>query len=136
MNDQIGIVIVTHGRLGEFLLDTCAMITGENSSIISVSVQAGDDVDETRDRIESAIKKVKGVKGVILLVDMFGGTPSNISLSFLGADDVEVVTGVNLPMLTKLRSLGPDIGLRDAASTLKDYGREHIKVANEYLAGE
>ena len=136
MSNQIGVVIVTHGRLGEILLDTCTMIVGESSSIISISVQAGDDVDETRDRIEKAIKDVRGDKGVILLVDMFGGTPSNISLSFLGAEDVEVVTGVNLPMLTKLRSLGSDISLRDAASALRDYGREHIKVANEYLAGE
>lgn len=136
MKSQIGIVIITHGRLGEILLDTCVMITGESGSIISISVQAGDDVDETRERIASAIQEVKGAKGAILLVDMFGGTPSNISLSFLGAEGIEVVTGVNLPMLTKLRSLSADITLREAASALRDYGREHIKVATEYLAGD
>jgi PTS system mannose-specific IIA component len=135
MKNQIGIVIITHGRLGEALLDTCSMITGECGSITSISVQAGDDVGETRDQIASAIKGVKGGRGVILLVDMFGGTPSNISLSFLGTDDIEVVTGVNLPMLTKLRSLGADTTLHEAASVLRDYGREHIKVATEYLAG-
>lgn len=135
MKSQIGIVIITHGTLGDALLDTCSMITGESKGITSISVQAGDDVSETRDRIGIAIEKVKGEKGVILLVDMFGGTPSNISLSFLGTDDIEVVTGVNLPMLTKLRSLGPDNSLREAASALRDYGREHIKVATEYLAG-
>ena len=136
MKNQIGIVIVTHGNLGEALLDTCSMITGEGGAITSISVHAGDDVEETRDRIAAAIDGVKGDKGVILLVDMFGGTPSNISLSFLGADEIEVVTGVNLPMLTKLRSLGVDITLHEAASVLRDYGRQHIKVATEYLAGD
>jgi len=135
MSSQIGIVIVTHGNLGDVLLDTCRMIVGECSGLESVSVQAGDDVEETRDRIAGAIRKVKGEKGVILLVDMFGGTPSNISLSFLGSNGIEVVTGVNLPMLTKLRGLGEGVTLRDAASLLRDYGREHIKVAAEYLAG-
>lgn len=134
MKNQIGIVIVTHGNLGEALLQTCTMITGESGGIRSISVQAGDDVGETRDRIVSAIAEVKGNKGVILLVDMFGGTPSNISLSFLGKEDIEVVTGVNLPMLTKLRSLEAVNTLHEAASALRDYGREHIKVATEYLA--
>ncbi len=136
MKNQIGIVIITHGNLGEALLDTCSMITGESGRITSISVQAGDDVEDTRDRIASAIDGVKGDKGVILVVDMFGGTPSNISLSFLGGDDIEVVTGVNLPMLTKLRSLGADVTLREAACALRDYGQEHIKVATEYLAGD
>lgn len=134
MKDQIGIVIITHGSLGQALLETCSMITGESGPIRSISVQAGDDVAMTRERIVKAIKEVRGDKGVILLVDMFGGTPSNISLSFLGKDDIEVVTGVNLPMLTKLRSLEMDTTLHEAASTLRDYGRSHIKVATEYLA--
>jgi len=135
MKRQIGIVIVTHGSLGEALLSTCGMIIGENGGMITaISVTAGDDVEETRGRIAEAIKKVNGGKGVILLVDMFGGTPSNISLSFLDTDSIEVVTGVNLPMLTKLNSIGADITLREAASALRDYGREHIKVAAEYLA--
>jgi PTS system mannose-specific IIA component len=136
LKSQIGIVLVTHGRLGESLLETCVMITGDTGGIASVSVQAGDDVDETRDRIAAAIKSVRGAKGTILLVDMFGGTPSNISLSFLGGEDIEVVTGVNLPMLTKLRGLAEDVTLNEAASVLRDYGREHIKVATEYLEGE
>ena len=67
---------------------------------------------------------------------MFGGTPSNIGLSFLGEKDVEVVTGVNLPMVTKLRGLSQDLSLREAATVLSGYGREHIKVATEYLAGD
>ena len=136
MLNGIGIVVVTHGNLGESLLDTCRMITGSIAGITSVSVQSGDNVEETRKRIVGAIKSVEGEKGVILLVDMFGGTPSNLSLSFLGEGAVEVVTGVNLPMLTKLRSLDRETSLREAASVLRDYGREHIKVATEYLAGD
>jgi PTS system mannose-specific IIA component len=136
MKSQIGIVIVTHGNLGEALLETCSMITGESGGITSISVQAGNDVEETRSRIADAIEGVNRGKGVVLLVDMFGGTPSNISLSFLGEDDIEVVTGVNLPMLTKLHSLGDDVTLRTAACLLRDYGREHIKVATEYLTGD
>lgn len=136
MSNQIGIVIVTHGNLGEALLDTCRMITGECGAATSVSVQSGDDVEDTRGRIARSIEEVRGEKGVVLLVDMFGGTPSNISLSFLGTEAVEVVTGVNLPMLTKLRSLGNDMTLHEAATVLRDYGQEHIKVATEYLAGE
>ena len=136
MDHGFGVVIVTHGDLGESLLATCRMITGERPGMTSVAVQAGDGVDEIRERIASAIDQVKGKKGVILLVDMFGGTPSNIGLSFLGEKDVEVVTGVNLPMVTKLRGLSPDLSLREAAAVLSGYGREHIKVATEYLAGD
>jgi len=133
MKSEIGILIITHGSLADALLETCRMITGENENILSISVQAGDNVEKTRDLIAGAIDRIRGPKGVILLVDMFGGTPSNISLSFLGQEDIEVVTGVNLPMLTKLHSLGADNTLREAASILRDYGREHIKVASEYL---
>ena len=136
MDHGFGVVIVTHGDLGESLLATCRMITGERPGITSVAVLAEDGVDEIRERIASAIDQVKGKKGVILLVDMFGGTPSNIGLSFLGEKDVEVVTGVNLPMVTKLRGLSQDLSLREAATVLSGYGREHIKVATEYLAGD
>lgn len=136
MDQGFGVVIVTHGELGASLLDTCRMITGERPGITSVAVQPGHGVDDIRERIAAAIDQVRGQKGVILLVDMFGGTPSNIGLSFLGEKDVEVVTGVNLPMITKLRGLAPDLSLRETAAVLSEYGREHIKVATEYLAGD
>jgi PTS system mannose-specific IIA component len=136
MEQGFGVVIITHGDLGESLLDTCRMITGEISGLVSVSVGSRDDVDVVRGKISAAIEKVKGAGGVILLVDMFGGTPSNIALSFLTGKDVEVVTGVNLPMMTKLFGFGPEMSLHDAAVLLRDYGREHIKVATEYLTGD
>jgi PTS system mannose-specific IIA component len=136
MEQGFGVVVITHGNLGESLLDTCRMITGEISGLTHVSVGSKDDVNLVRGKISSAIEKVKGPMGVILLVDMFGGTPSNIALSFLTGKDIEVVTGVNLPMLTKLFAFGAEMSLHDAAVLLRDYGREHVKVATEYLTGD
>jgi PTS system mannose-specific IIA component len=136
MEQGFGVVVVTHGNLGESLLDTCRMITGEISGLTSVSIGSTDDVELVRGKISTAIEEVRGPMGVILLVDMFGGTPSNIALSFLTGKDVEVVTGVNLPMLTKLFAFEPEMSLHDAAVLLRDYGREHIKVATEYLTGD
>ena len=133
MVKDFGVVVVAHGDLGRSLRDTCGMITGDVSGIQSVSIDSSDDVDLVRGKISAAIEEVKGPKGVILFVDMFGGTPSNIALSFLAGKDVEVVTGVNLPMLTKLFSMDSGASLHDAAVLLRDYGREHIKVATEYL---
>lgn len=136
MEQGFGVVIITHGSLGESLLETCRMITGQISGLTSVTVGSKDDVDMVRGKISKAIEEVRGPDGVILFVDMFGGTPSNIALSYLAGKDVEVVTGVNLPMLTKLFAFGPEMSLHDAAVLLRDYGREHIKVATEYLSGD
>jgi len=135
MIKEFGVVVVAHGDLGRSLKETCGMITGDVSRIQSVSIDSSDNVEVVRGKISAAIDEVRGGRGVILLVDMFGGTPSNIALSFLGGEDLEVVTGVNLPMLTKLFSLDPETSLHDAAVLLRDYGREHIKVATEYLTG-
>ncbi|MBN2720142.1 MAG: hypothetical protein JXR72_03460 [Proteobacteria bacterium] len=135
MIKEFGVVVVAHGDLGRSLKETCGMITGDVSRIQSVSIDSSDNVEVVRGKISAAIDEVRGSRGVILLVDMFGGTPSNIALSFLGGEDLEVVTGVNLPMLTKLFSIDPETSLHDAAVLLRDYGREHIKVATEYLTG-
>ncbi len=135
MKETLGIVVVTHGDLGRALVETSRMITGAPRRIVSVSVAAADDGEKVRREIADAIRQVEGEKGTLLLVDMFGGTPSNIGLSFLGQKKIEVVTGVNLPMMTKLSHLDPSLGLPEAAAVLRDYGREHIKVAAEYLKG-
>jgi PTS system mannose-specific IIA component len=134
--NSFGVVVVSHGGLGQSLLETCRMITGEMSGVVSVSIGSSDDVELVRGKISDAIEEVKGPGGTILLVDMFGGTPSNIALSFLTGKDIEVVTGVNLPMLTKLFAFGSEVPLHEAAVILRDYGREHIKVATEYLTGD
>lgn len=136
MTGKFGAVLVTHGSLGEALVETCRLITREFENITHVAVNASDDVAAVRARIENAIAEVKGSGGTILFVDMFGGTPSNISLSFLSEGSVEVVTGVNLPMLTKLANLETSVDLDEAAAMLRDYGRLHIKVAAEYLSGK
>ncbi len=136
MAEKFGVVLVTHGDLGQALMETCSLITGQLKNLAYVSVGASDDVDKIRDEIEKAIKEVNGENGCLLLVDMFGGTPSNISLSFLREGRTEVITGVNLPMLTKLYNLDSSLNIRQAAAVLKDYGRDHIKVAAEYLSGD
>ncbi len=136
MIEGIGIVLVTHGGLGEALVDTCASITGKLENMVHVAVKASDGVEDVRENIGRAIESVKGVRGAILLVDMFGGTPSNIGLSFLAEGEVEVVTGVNLPMLLKVATFDNTTSLGEAARTLRDYGRQHIKVAAEYLSGK
>ena len=136
MVGKFGTVLVTHGSLGEALVETCRLITREFENITQVAVNASDDVAAVRARIEKAIEEVNGPGGTILFVDMFGGTPSNISLSFLSGGNVEVVTGVNLPMLTKLSNLDDSLTLGEAAAVLRDYGRNHIKVAAEYLSGK
>jgi len=136
MVKDFGVVVVTHGNLGQSLLETCRMITGEMSGVLSVPIDSRDDGELVRGKISAAIEEVRGPRGVILFVDMFGGTPSNVALSFLTGKDIEVVTGVNLPMLTKLFAFGPEIPLHEAAVLLRDYGREHIKVATEYLTGD
>ena len=136
MVGKFGTVLVTHGSLGEALVETCRLITREFENITQVAVNASDDVAAVRARIEKAIEEVNGPGGTILFVDMFGGTPSNISLSFLSEGNVEVVTGVNLPMLTKLSNLDDSLTLAEAAAVLRDYGRNHIKVAAEYLSGK
>jgi len=134
MSARIGAVLVTHGNLGKSLLDTCEMITGPIRGITHVSISARDDVEEVRKNITKAINDVRGPDGTLLLVDMFGGTPSNIGITFLEPEQVEVVTGVNLPMLTKLTNLDPNLTLRETASIMRKYGSEHIKVASEYLS--
>lgn len=136
MVGKFGTVLVTHGSLGEALVETCRLITLEFDNITQVAVNASDDVAAVRASIEKAIEEVNGPGGTILFVDMFGGTPSNISLSFLSENNVEVVTGVNLPMLTKLSNLDDSLTLGEAAAVLRDYGRNHIKVAAEYLSGK
>ena len=136
MVKDFGVVVVTHGNLGQSLLETCKMITGEMSGVLSVPIDSRDDGELVRTKISAAIEEVRGPRGVILFVDMFGGTPSNVALSFLTGKDIEVVTGVNLPMLTKLFAFGSEIPLHEAAVLLRDYGREHIKVATEYLTGD
>lgn len=130
---MIGVVICTHAGLAGALLDTAKMIVGEFPAAVAVSVQPGDGPEQIRSALQAGIKSVDDGSGVMLLVDMFGGTPSNIALSLL-ADDREVITGVNLPMLLKLYTSreGP---LPEVASRVARHSRDNTLVAGELLRG-
>lgn len=129
---MIGVVLCTHHRLGEALLEAAQMIVGEFSHVASVAVMPGDDMEPLLAQISAAITKVDTGSGVVVLCDMFGGTPSNLSISFLG-DQVEIVTGVNLPMLLKLFTCRGQMSLPKAATTIRSHGSQNILVAGELL---
>jgi mannose PTS system EIIA component len=131
---MIGIVIVTHGELGTELLRTAQEIVGKFPSVEAVSVQASEQIDKARKKIEASLQRVSDGSGVLILTDLFGGTPSNLVLSYLEAGRLEVVTGVNLPMLMKLPSLREERDLRTLADSLAKYGQRNILVASEFLA--
>jgi len=131
---SIGVVIVTHYRLGEEFLQALRLIVPEAPTFYAVSVEPTQTVEEMRSGISSALGAADQGEGVLVLTDMFGGTPSNISLSFLHEHHVEVVTGFNLPMLVKVPSIRQHTGpLRDAADHLRETGQRAIQLATQYL---
>jgi PTS system mannose-specific IIA component len=132
----IGVVVVTHGQLANELVNAAEMIVGDLPQFTAVSIGWHDDVNDAREDISQAIERVRGEEGVLLLTDMFGGTPSNIGMTFLEKDGVEVITGVNLPMLIKLASLRRSSDLLGVAKEMRDHGRNAIWVASDLLRGE
>ena len=133
---MIGVVVVTHGQLANELVNAAEMIVGDLPQFAAVSIGWHDEVNDARADIEAAIARVQGDGGVLILTDMFGGTPSNLGLTFLEANRVEVITGVNLPMLIKLASLRGSQDLQSAAREMRDHGRNAIWVASDLLKGE
>ena len=131
---MIGVLVVTHGRLAMELVNATKMIAGDMEHIQAVSIGWNDDVNDAHERMRSAVKQLDQGQGVLVLTDMFGGTPSNIALTFLEKDRVEVVTGVNLPMLIKLASVQAEEGLRQVAQKIRTQGQKSIYVASEVLA--
>lgn len=131
---RIAGVIVTHGHLAGELLAAAEMIVGPISFITAVSIGWHDDVDAARDEVQRAITRVTQGAGVLLLTDMFGGTPTNIASMFLDEGKVEVVTGVNLPMVIKLASQTTTGSLTETARRICDLGREGIYLAGDLLA--
>jgi len=130
----IGVVIITHRNLGEELLRTAEEIVGKLPAVEAVSIHASERIDKARGKIEAAIKAVDSGSGVLIFTDMFGGTPSNLGLSFLKKDSLEVITGVNLPMLIKLASLRQEGSLKEVAQRLCRYGQKNILAASDFLA--
>jgi len=132
----VGVVVVTHGQLATELLNAAEMIVGDLPGFSAVSIGWHDDVDVARSAIARAVEKVDRGRGVLLLTDMFGGTPSNLALTFLEADQVEVVTGVNLPMLIKLAKVPDAADLLSLARSLCEHGRANIRVASDLLRAD
>lgn len=133
---MIGIVIVTHCNLGLELIRSAEFIVGKLTRTRAVSLNPGEQDEDLRRKIAEAIEQVDNGEGVIVLTDMFGGTPSNISLSFLSDGKVEVVTGVNLPMLIGMTSKREGLTLNQAAQEIKNSGLRSIALAGEILRKE
>ena len=133
---MIGIVIVTHCQLGEALIGAAEFIIGSRpESIESVSIDLSENAEKLRGKIDRGIKKVMGQEGVIILTDMFGGTPSNLSYSFLEEGHIEVLSGVNLPILIQAVNRRKKMELDQLAANLEAFGKKSISLASGILKG-
>jgi PTS system mannose-specific IIA component len=133
---MIGLVLVTHGRLANEFRAALEHVVGAQTQIETVSIGPEDDVERRRKDIIDAVDKVSDGSGVILLTDMFGGTPSNLAISVMEAGKIEVVAGVNLPMLIKIASVRGDEPLTDVIAEAQEAGRKYINVASQVLNGK
>lgn len=133
---MIGMILVTHGRLGSEMIATLEHVVGPQTRIASVSIGPEDDMEQRRREILDRMNEVDEGQGVVLLTDMFGGTPSNLAISFLDKGNVEVVVGVNLPMLIKLAKVRASLPLEEAVVCGQAAGRKYINVASKLLAVE
>src|SRR3954470_13155109 len=133
---MIGVLVVTHGQLAIELVKAAEMIVGALPQFVAVSIGWHDDVTAAREAMAKAIQQGQGPAGVLILTDMFGGTPSNLGLTFLETNRVEVITGVNLPMLIKLAGLQTSSDLLKVAREMCDNGRNAIWVASDLLHAE
>ena len=133
---MIGVVVVTHGQLATELVNAAETIVGDLPRFAAVSIGWHEDTQDAREEIEQAIGRVRQDDGVLILTDMFGGTPSNLAMTFLTEGQVEVITGVNLPMLIKLANLSDRSDLLAVAREMREHGRHAIWVASDLLRGE
>jgi len=132
---MIGLVLVTHGQLAQEFRAAMEHVVGPQEAVDTISIGPDDDMERRRQDILAAVKRVDTGDGVVLLTDMFGGTPSNLAISVMDQAKVEVVAGVNLPMLIKLASVRNDMKLERAITEAQEAGRKYISVASEVLAG-
>jgi mannose PTS system EIIA component len=131
----IGVVVVTHGQLATELVNAAETIVGDLPRFAAVSIGWHEDTQDARDEIAEAVARVQQDQGVLILTDMFGGTPSNLAMTFLEQGKVEVITGVNLPMLIKLASATEPVDLQQVARDMREHGRNAIWVASDLLRG-
>lgn len=133
---MIGIVIVTHSQLGDALIEAAEFIIGDRpEALVSVSIDLTESAEVLRTRIDKGIKKVQSKDGVLILTDMFGGTPSNLSYSFLEEGRIEVISGVNLPILIQAANARTKMNLNTLAVNLEEFGKKSISLASSILKG-
>jgi mannose PTS system EIIA component len=132
---MIGLVLVTHGRLAEEFRSALEHVVGPQTQLATVSIGADDDLEGRRSDIMTAVAEVDSGEGVIILTDMFGGTPSNLAISLLESGRVEVLAGLNLPMLVKLARIRADNSLVEAVVKGQEAGRKYINIASQILSG-
>ena len=130
---MIGLVLVTHGRLAEELINAMEHVVGPQKNIASVCIGPDDDMERRRNDILKSVENVDDSMGVIVLTDMFGGTPSNLAISIIEKAPVEVIAGVNLPMLVKLASVREKLNLNETVSKAQAAGKKYINVASQLL---
>ena len=132
---MIGVVLVTHGRLAEEFISALEHVVGKQSQMVAICIESDDDMEDCRLKILAATQGVDSGDGVILLTDMFGGTPSNLAISIMEQANVEVVAGINLPMLIKLATSRDGGGIAEVAVCAQEAGRKYINIASTLLAG-
>jgi mannose PTS system EIIA component len=132
---MIGLVLVTHGRLAEEFRSALEHVVGPQSQLAAVSIGADDDLEGRRSDIMAAVTEVDSGEGVVILTDMFGGTPSNLAISLLESGRVEVLAGLNLPMLVKLARIRDTSSLVEAVVKGQEAGRKYINIASQILSG-
>ncbi|MEX0583530.1 MAG: PTS sugar transporter subunit IIA [Sneathiella sp.] len=131
---MIGMVLVTHGRLAEEFVNATEHVVGPQTQVRAISIGPDDDMEQRRQDILSAVAEVESGAGVIILTDMFGGTPSNLAISVMEKANVEVIAGINLPMLIKLASVRGSDDMANAVAAAQESGRKYINVASHLLA--
>jgi PTS system mannose-specific IIA component len=130
---MIGLVIVTHGQLAEAFCNVMEHVVGKQEQVATICIETQDNMEQRREDILAAIDQVNSGKGVIVLTDMFGGTPSNLAISITSQRPIEVLAGINVPMLVKLASVRNKLSIAEAVEQARDAGRKYINVASQLL---
>ena len=130
---MIGMILVTHGRLAEHFIDAMEHVVGKQEGVATICIGPNDDMEQRRQDIADAIKEVDTGAGAIILTDLFGGTPSNLAISLLDTGHIEVIAGINLPMLIRLAGARKSMGVVEAVNAAQTAGRNYITVASEFL---
>jgi mannose PTS system EIIA component len=133
---MIGLVLVTHGQLAEEFRNAVEHVVGPQEKFETVSIGADDNMEQRRQDILNAVARADSGQGVVILTDMFGGTPSNLAISVMSRPKVEVLAGINLPMLVKLAKVRDEYPLPDAVAAAQDAGRKYVTIASRVLAGK